>query len=156
MGKRQEDEFAHMKMLKVLDPNAFEMLMLPSPCFATIKLANRLGREVPAAVNVRPMMSSGMVRMQPIVSAEFIMNSARKASQRTEMIIVAGYHLVYFSKRTSGTVLQGIVRGSSEGGVSFKQHSKRHSMLGNERSGSQRADSSLTYYLKHKSSGKVM
>jgi hypothetical protein len=95
-----------MKMLKVLDPNAFEMLMLPSPCFATIKLANRLGREVPAAVNVRPMMSGGMVRMQPIVSAEFIMNSARKASQRTEMIIVAGYHLVYFSKRTSGTVLQ--------------------------------------------------
>ena len=39
-----------------------------------------------------------------MVSAEFIINSAKKASHKTLITIVAGYHLVYFSKRTSGTV----------------------------------------------------
>ena len=43
-----------MNMLKVLEPKAFEMDILPSPCFATIKLANRFGSDVPAAVKVRP------------------------------------------------------------------------------------------------------
>ena len=43
-----------MKILKVFEPKAFETDMLPSPCFATIRLANRFGSDVPAAVNVRP------------------------------------------------------------------------------------------------------
>ena len=43
-----------MKILNVFEPKAFETDMLPSPCFATIRLANRFGNDVPAAVNVRP------------------------------------------------------------------------------------------------------
>lgn len=43
-----------MNTLKVLEPKAFETDMLPSPCFATIRLANRFGSEVPAAVKVSP------------------------------------------------------------------------------------------------------
>ena len=58
-----------MKILNVFDPNAFDTDIVPSPCLATIIEENMLGREVPPAVRVRPMMSSGMPRMQPIVSA---------------------------------------------------------------------------------------
>ena len=42
-----------MKMLKVLEPKAFETLMLPSPCFATISDANRFGSDVHAAPSQR-------------------------------------------------------------------------------------------------------
>ena len=58
-----------MKILNVFDPNAFDTDIVPRPCLATIIEENMLGREVPPAVRVRPMMSSGMPRMQPIVSA---------------------------------------------------------------------------------------
>ena len=93
---------------------------LTNPCLATMTDANKLGREVPAAVTVSPIMSSLISRMQPhdsvtqfsegtardntellvILPALFIINSARKASQTTDIIIVTGYHFVNLGFRT--------------------------------------------------------
>ena len=78
--------------------------MLPRPCLATISDANRFGSEVPAAVTVRPITSSGISRMQPDDSAPVIMTLAMSAMSTTDRIIVAGYQLVYFGSLTSGMV----------------------------------------------------
>ena len=59
-------------------------------CRATRTEAKRLGSEVPAAVTVNPIKSSGTPSRQPAFSADSIMPSARSAKYNTEIIIVAG------------------------------------------------------------------
>ena len=56
-----------------MEPMELLTAMSPSPILATMTLERRSGTDVPAARNVTPMTTGGMVRVFPMISAEFTM-----------------------------------------------------------------------------------
>ena len=53
----------------MLLPMELETAISPSPCIATNTLVNKSGTLVPAAKNVKPMISSGIFHCLPMVTA---------------------------------------------------------------------------------------
>jgi hypothetical protein len=59
----------------MLLPIELETAMSPSPIRATITLDNKSGTDVPAAKNVRPIITEGIPIVFPRVSAQFTMKN---------------------------------------------------------------------------------
>merc|ERR1712070_580879 len=89
------------KILNTLDPNAFEIAMLPRPCRATSIDAKTFGNEVPAAEIVRPITSSLIPKISPIFSRHVVMMYDHIPSHTTLIAAVYAQQPLFSSRRTS-------------------------------------------------------
>mmetsp|Transcript_36208 Transcript_36208/g.102036 ORF Transcript_36208/g.102036 Transcript_36208/m.102036 type:complete len:257 (+) Transcript_36208:842-1612(+) len=80
-----------MLMLKTLLPYALATAISPWPLAATIALANRLGRDVPAAPMVRPTTALLRPTIFPIFSPAQVMKNDKPAIHRQQLKMVSTY-----------------------------------------------------------------